>query len=180
MRTSLYSILCIAIRLGAVFLALGSLASVLSFVITAQSIALDELWLAGLSLLLTLVIAFLLWLFPGPLARMAAARSSQQVFESPISAMQIQWIALSVLGMYFVITGLIGFARYEMQQLLADAIIDRERHLADFIRIGLYCLLQVGFGIALTLGARGLVGVLHRLRYGASTSQPEAPDNADA
>jgi hypothetical protein len=127
---------------------------------------------------LTLLVAFLLWLYPGPLARLASARSSQQVFESPISAAQVQWIALSVLGMYFVVDGIVGFAHYEVQQLIVGVIPDREQRIGKFVQVALYWLLQVGFGVVLVLGARGLGGLLQRMRYGSGMSQTEAPENA--
>jgi hypothetical protein len=44
------------------------------------------------------------------------------------------------------------------------------------VQVALYWLLQMGFGIALTLGARGLTGVLQRIRYGGMP-QAEAPEN---
>lgn len=180
MRTSLYSILCIVIRLGAVLLAVGTLGSVLSMILTLrEGVAALELAPALVALVLTLLVAFLLWLYPGPLARMASARSSQQVFESPLAAAQLQWIALSVLGMYFVVSGIVGFAHYEIQQLIVGAMQDRERQIARFVQVALYWLLQLGFGLALTLGARGLSGLLQRMRYGSGLRQPEAPENVE-
>jgi hypothetical protein len=47
-----------------------------------------------------------------------------------------------------------------------------EQRIEDFVRTGLHWLLQIAIGLALTLGARGLTGLLHRLRYGDS-SVPE-------
>jgi hypothetical protein len=179
MRTSLYSILCIVIRIGAVLLAVSTLGSVLSMCLALRNgTAATELIPALVAFVLTLLVAFLLWLYPGPLARMASARSSQQVLESPIRAAQLQWIALSVLGMYFVVDGLVGFAHYEVQQLIVGAIADRERRIGKFVQVALYWLLQMGFGIALTLGARGLTGMLQRIRYGGMPPQAEAPENA--
>jgi hypothetical protein len=179
MRTSMYSILCIVIRLGAVLLAVSTLGSVLSMVMALrQGVAALELAPAMVAFVLTLLVAFLLWLYPGPLARLASARSSQQVFESPISAAQVQWIALSVLGMYFVVDGIVGFAHYEVQQLIVGVIPDREQRIGKFVQVALYWLLQVGFGVVLVLGARGLGGLLQRMRYGSGMSQTEAPENA--
>lgn len=177
MRTSLYSILCIVIRLGAVLLGVSTLGSVLSMCLALRNgTAATELAPAMVAFVLTVLFAFLLWLFPGPLARMAATRSSHQVFESPIAAEHVQWIALSVLGMYFFVEGVVGFAHYEVQQLIVGAIADREMRIEKFVQVALYWLLQMAFGIALTLGARGLTGVLQRIRHGGvqSIDAPEA------
>lgn len=167
MRTSLYSILCIVIRLGAVVLAVSTLASALSMALMIrQGTSPIDLWaLIGLFVAI-LAIAFLLWLYPGPLARLCSARSAGQVFESPIAARDLQWIALSVLGMYFVVAGLIGFVHFEANLFVADTIIDREKRIEDFVQTGLYWLLQIVVGVALVFGARGLTGLLHRIRHG--------------
>ena len=179
MRTSLFSILCIVIRVGAVLLAVSTLGSVLSMCLALRNgAAAAELIPALVAFVLTLLVAILLWLHPGPLARMASARSSQQVLESPIRAAQLQWIALSVLGMYFVVDGLVGFAHYEVQQLIVGVIADRERRIEKFVQVALYWLLQMGFGLALALGAHGLTGMLRRIRHGGMPSQAEAPDSA--
>ncbi len=169
MRTSLYSILCITIRIGAVLLAVSTLGSVLSvaLMIHQGTSPADLAWVFGVWVA-TLAIAFLLWLYPGPLARLCSARSANQVFDSPITAHDLQWIAFSVLGMYFVVGGIVGFVHYEANLLIADAILDREKRIEGFVRSGLYWLLQIAVGIALALGARGLTGVLHRLRHGDS------------
>jgi hypothetical protein len=99
MRTSLYSILCVVIRLGAVLLAVSTLGSALSICLALRNgAAALELVPALVALVLTLLGASLLWLYPGPLARIASTRSSQQVLDIPIRPAQLHWIALSVLG----------------------------------------------------------------------------------
>jgi hypothetical protein len=166
MRTSLYSILCIVVRLGAVFLAFGSLGSLLGVLVSWR--AGSEFPDLGISIgvvAVTLCVAFMLWVFPGPLARIAAGRGSQEVFESPISAAQIQWIAFSVLGMYFVVSGLVGLSYYVIQYLRAGEMIGYDQ-VAAFMSDGLYWIVQIALGAALALGARGLAGVLYRIRYG--------------
>jgi len=177
MRTSLYSILCIVIRLGAAVLAASTLGSVLSLALMIrQGTALADLgWVFGVWVAM-LAIAFLLWLYPGWLARLCSPRSANQVFESPIAARDLQWIAFSVLGAYFVVAGIVGFVYYEANLLIADAISDREMRIENFVRNGLHALLQCAAGIALVLGARGLTGMLHRMRYG----DPPAPPARDA
>ena len=175
MRTSLYSVLCIVIRLGAVVLAVSTLASALSMALMIrQGTSPIDLWALIVLFVAMLAIAFLLWLYPGPLARLCSARSAGQVFQSPIAARDLQWIALSVLGMYFVVGGLVGFVHFEANLFVADTIVDREKRIEDFVEAGLYWLLQLVAGVALVLGARGLTGLLHRIRHGDSRARPEA------
>lgn len=175
MRTSLYSILCIVIRLGAVVLAVSTLASVLSVaLLVRQGMSLFDLSFVIGMLIAALVIVGLLWLYPGPLARLCSARSAGQIFESPITAYDLQWIAFSVLGMYFVVGGVVGLLHFELNQLVADTIVDREKRIEEFVKVGLYWLLQIAIGLVLVLGARGLAGLLHRLRYGAASARDDA------
>lgn len=165
MRTSLYSILCIVVRLGAVMLAVSTLASALSMALMIrQGTSPMDLWALISVFVAVLAIAFVLWLYPGPLVRLCSTRSATQVFESPIASRDLQWIALGVLGMYFVVSGLIGFLHFEANLFFADTITDRERRIEDFVQTGLYWLIQIVVGAVLVLGARGLTGLLHRLR----------------
>ena len=62
MRTSLYSVLCMVIRLGAVLLAVSTLGSMLSMRLALRNGAVaQELVPALVALVLTLLIAFPLW-----------------------------------------------------------------------------------------------------------------------
>lgn len=155
-------------------LAMSTLGSVLSIALAIrQGTSPADLWLVGVLFVATLALAVLFWLHPGPLARLCSGRSAGEVFESPIGPHELQWIALCVLGTYFVVVGVIGFIHYEANLLIVDARFDREQHIADFIGTGLYWLIQIVVGLGLALGARGLTGLLRRLRHG------EAPVAAD-
>jgi len=165
MRTSLYSILCIVIRLGAVMLAVSTLASALAMALMIrQGTSAMDLWASIGLFVAILAIAFVLWLYPGPLARLCSTRNAMQVFESPIAARDLQWIALGVLGMYFFVDGLVGFLHFEANVFVADTITDRGKRFEDFVEAGLYWLIRLVVGAALVFGARGLSGLLHRLR----------------
>lgn len=175
MRTSLYSILCIAIRLGAVFMAVQVLVGVPT--------ALGELLAAQVTVSTKAAIAFgvaelaaagLLWLYPGILARIAAATSSQQVFESPITATELQQLAFAVLGICFVVQGLVDLVdigtSLSMGVLTGDAL-DRYMRQYGWPWIGREAI-RIAFGIGLALGARGLATALFRWReYGLVAPQ---------
>ena len=172
MRTSLYSILCIVIRLGAVMLALGSIER-MGYMIGQggySSYPAEQQWLAWGFFAFGMLTSFLLWLYPGPFARLASARSAQQVFESPVSAADMQWIALSVLGMYWIMTGILdlselGYRYVWMSELLGTG----EAAMRSLHGQIAYDALEVITGIALTLGARGLAKLLQKMRYAGSS-----------
>lgn len=167
MRTSLYSILCIVVRLGAVML----------FVETVTSF--PEIWRyvpsefdSGMRGMLigfsgaAIALSFLLWLCPGLLARLAAGEASREVFESPVAPKDLQFIAFSVLGVVFAINGLIGLVTVLFHIALSARLGDVafpalawQNGLDLFVQV-----FQFSAGIGLTFGARGLAGLLHRLR----------------
>jgi hypothetical protein len=174
-RTSLYSILCIVIRLGAVMLALRILSGAFGYLGSEQlaefSIR-EHLLVVGFAALGALI-AFLLWLYPGPLARIASGRSAHQVFESPIDAGQIQWIALSVLGMAWLMSGILDLAHLGYQYIwMSEMLGTGEEALHRLHGQIAYDVLETLIGVALTLGARGLAGVLQKVRYVGSSGMP--------
>lgn len=181
MRTSLYSILCIVVRMGAVWLAVSV---VVGLPTTAQLLHASDPGLAGWAAVaecLALVLATALWLYPGLVARIAAGRSSQQVFESPIEAADLQAIALAVLGAGFAMSGLVALVTHGMHYVWMTRLSDVYTPMAAR---GVFSILadgvQVALGVALALGARGLNALLLRVRgrgpLPAETADPgEAP-----
>ncbi|MGH8212100.1 MAG: hypothetical protein ACREPP_02575, partial [Rhodanobacteraceae bacterium] len=117
-----------------------------------------------------ILLAFVLWLYPGLLARAAAGRSAKQVFESPISSGELMHIAFAGLGAYYVLRGLwAGVHRFLYLMLLAEITGDQ----AASSSARTQCWVDIGsdvvaviLGVALVLGARGLSELLRRLRYG--------------
>lgn len=177
MKTTLYTVLCIAIRLGAVLMTVDLLESIPVFLWSTQQ---DARFMIAVLVMaaIGLVIALVLWLKPGVLAWWAAGRGKDEVFESQIDAGQIQYIALSVLGAWLVVSGLAALVPSEMQlvrlQHLADAypgMVPPSDAWNSLIR----SLVIAVAGVILMLGARGLVGLLHRLR-GYSMQPTEAAD----
>jgi len=182
MKTSLYTILCTAIRLGAVWLGVNVLIGfpwIYEFAVKGTygpKPALVVFVWNGVAFLA----AFLLWLYPGLLARLAAGKSSGQVFESPLSAQQIEQAALVVLGMWFVMTGLINLTHevlrslLEWQQLQIGFGATVEQHIDRLLTP----VIQVGVGGVLTFGSRGLVSLIHRARE-AALSRAVADDEPE-
>ncbi|WHZ19445.1 MAG: hypothetical protein OJF55_001594 [Rhodanobacteraceae bacterium] len=169
MKTSLYTILCIAIRLGAVLLAMGIVVALpnLYFVAHTAGVSSDTVPLMGLIYLVGLLAAFLLWVYPAVLARLAAGKSAEQIFESPIDARTIQYVALSVLGVSFALKGLIELV-FEVFRLatLASGVPPGANLLPSELPRLASNVAEILLGIALMLGAKGLTTLLQRLRYG--------------
>jgi len=170
-RTSMYSILCIGIRLGAVLLAVGALLSVPTAVISLSRgdwSSTEILWLSLLWVFI-LVFAFMLWLYPGMLAKLAAGRASQQLFESSIDAQDMQQIAFTVVGLWIFIEGVLGLSQMTLREVFVEHLL-RSNTIADEsirVRFATDCaaqILRVVVGCMLMLRAQGLVGLLRRYR----------------
>lgn len=166
MKTTLYTVLCIAIRLGAVLMVVGLLESLPVFLWGTQhnvQFMIPALVIAALGL----VIALVLWLKPGVLAWWASSRGKGEIFESHIEADQIQYIAFSVLGAWLVVSGLAALVPSTIQLLwlrhLADAYPGMVPPSNTWIGLIRFLVMTVA-GVILMLGAHGLVGLLHRLR----------------
>lgn len=187
MRTSLYSILCIGIRLAAVLLAVNALLALPAAYATFSRAewGRNELgWMLALWTLVMLVALFF-WVYPGVIARMAAGKASREVFESPINAEQLQYIAFSVVGLWIFASGLIAFAQLTVRELLIEHVLSdnsagldaaalRTRAISDLVGQAL----RAVAGSVLMLRARGLVGLLRHVRQSgtAPASDGEASD----
>lgn len=169
MRTSLYSILCIVIRLGAVLLAVQTMMALPMALKVFDGTTLAPGWIGTLIGFggAMLALAALLWTYPGVLARIAAGRATQQVFESPLAAEELEQIALAVLGMWFAISGIIELINVGLRLAIAIHAADTggantllSRELAQLATL----IVKIALGVGLALGSRGLVGVLRRVR----------------
>ncbi len=175
MKTSLYTILCITIRAGAVIWAVGSVVhlpfSLVAALDTANPNA-NITWLAC-GVAFQLLVAGLLWLYPGVLARFAAGKASHQYFESSIPAAKLQYIAFSVVGIWFVLEGLV-FLSYELVQAAQFEF----ESLPVKLPVMASSSARIVFGLALMFGARGLAGLLNSIREKGGPV-PTAMDDAN-
>ena len=179
MKTTLYTVLCVAVRLGAVFMAVGifeQIPGLMAFTYQAGHLFAGIIVVNGAGLLVALV----LWVRPGLLAWWAAGRSSHEVVETAITADQLQYIALSVLGAWMFVEGLSGC----VGQLTRILLVKHEAQSAGYAAVSSttdwrwvigYAVMALA-GAALALGSRGLVGVLNRLRGYPEVSGEPDPD----
>lgn len=182
MKTSVYTVLCTAIRLGAVLLSVHALEDVAAVVAASDGNThrlLGSLLFAGLYL----VVGAVLWLWPGMLAWWASSRSNGQVLEMPIGADELQRVALSVLGVWQVVQGVSGLLSHGVVMVfLHDRMTDYSTgHLppAEWRWVVFY-VLQAMAGAAVALGAAGLVNLFHRLRRFPEASPAATEIDADA
>ena len=182
-RSNIYTLLCTAVRLAAIYLFVDALGQ---FVITVLSL---HRGLEPVVIVMTLtspiaqcVLALLFWFFPGLLARIAASRKSLETFESDITPDVLQYLGLSILGFWFAISGLSSlaytlhrwiFLSVYLKQQLMDPTQDPKVYgtlLSEVVKIAL--------GLALAFGSRGLVGLLRRFREtGLQPPQTQVSDN---
>lgn len=168
MRTSLYSILCIVVRVSAILLFVKTMVALplaLSSARGGQFGPGAEGMLIGFTGALV-ALAIALWLYPGLLARLASIQRSREVFESPISAAQLQYVAFAVLGVAFAIDALLDLVAFGTRAALIfrlhDPAYDGLR-LDDRARV-VALVAKLILGVALAAGSLGLVGLLRGLR----------------
>jgi hypothetical protein len=168
MKTTLYTVLCIAVRLGAVLMAVGILEQVPGLFVTLQNES-SHLML-GVSLLegAGLMVAFALWMWPKILVWWAVGRSQHEVLESSINAAQLQYVALSVVGAWMFIGGLSGSIGHGVMILMvkhqiALGALPGMAPANEWHWLVQYATTAIA-GAALMLGSHGLVGLLHRIR----------------
>ena len=187
MRTSLYSIFCILIRLGAVIMAVSTIVAIPAAWRAAEASQLKgyEGALLGFGGAM-LALAALLWVYPGVLARLAAGKASEQIFESPISAEDLQQIAFTVVGVWFAIEAISGLlavvasiimVSYESEPgegvpLMASMFRHEAVRLVPLV-------VKLALGIVLAMRARGLVGWIRAFQArGLPASVAESADDA--
>jgi len=185
MRTSLYSILCIVVRLGALLLFVQTVVSLPGAwealrIWEQQPAAADGAargMLIGFSGAL-IGLSMALWLYPGMLARLASAAASRESFESSIDAKELQYVALSVLGVAFAISALLDLVGVVFRIALSAQLGDIGFRTMAWQNGGslVVQVLKLALGLCLAFGAHGLTGLLHRLRErGLPPAWPESP-----
>lgn len=167
MKTTLYSILCAAVRIAALLLAVESLLGIAGhFINPVGGVPMQVHWVLIGGGLFGAAVGGVLWMYPGWLVRPAVGRAAHEVLESPLTAGDFQRIGVSLLGIWFVVDGI----RSLVYLLIRSSAIGSQGY--DYVGITLAmsapdiaaALAMIAVGIVLTLGSRGLVGLLERLR----------------
>lgn len=116
----------------------------------------------------SLLVVVLIWHFADFIAKCAVGRREDPVFDSGIDVAGWQAVAFAAVGAYFVVVHGVGLARSAMLRLLDTppwVVLADESRRAIVVDI-VADVLGLALGVGLVLGARGLAGVVHRLRHG--------------
>lgn len=180
-RTNVHTLLTVLIRAAALVIVVGFATTSATWLATwlpalrRDAPGADALLLGSMAVM-ALAIGTL-WLLADKLARLALARPDGQVFESALDAATWQSIAFSTVGLWVFVEHGLSLLRWVFFRI---AVRDDWQHFGDgqrrdFVLGAIGDATGVLVGIALLIGARGLVNVVHRIRHGASPrieSQP--------
>jgi hypothetical protein len=169
-RTNTFTLLCVAIRVFALWLAMGLVLMLPGLAVGMQGMADGGLspWLLGIPLVAGLLVAAVLWLFAEKLARLALASPDEHVFESDLDASTWLGIGLSLLGAWYFFGALIDGAGLLVRALQVAQMREQFSGMEAPPGFGSEVAgtsLQALLGIVLLLRGRGLAALLHRLRY---------------
>lgn len=166
MKTNLYTILATAVRLAALLHIVDTVYQIVGTFLTPETAGYSKGmgWTFVLGSLFSLAIGIVLWIKPGLLVRPAVGRSAYEVFESPLSAVQIERIGLCLLGVWFFVRGVSGLV-YTLTRFATFGVGGyAETSFGMFAPDLLYNLGTSVLGAALAFGSHGLVGLFQRLR----------------
>ena len=167
MKTTLYSILCAAVRIAALLLAMESLLGIVGhFMNPIGGVPMLMNWVLIGGGLFGAAVGVVLWMYPGWLVRPSVGRAANEILESPLTAEDFQRIGICLLGIWFAVDGI----RSLVYLLIRCSAIGSQGY--DYAGITLAmsapdiaaALVLIVVGISLILGSRGLVGLLVRLR----------------
>lgn len=167
-RTNAAGILTVLMRAVVLWMVARTVTTWPGLVVALQQQAPEGTNVMGISLgasALVLVAAAAIWIFADVLARLALARPGQPPFESDMAPAQWQEVAFAVVGLWFTATGLAGMATQGLLFLVFRNVGSFEAYFAgQFGQDLIYDTMSFVVGLVLLLQARGLVGVLRKLR----------------
>jgi len=184
-RTNAYSILCVFVRVFALYMLVRTLAGLPADYSYAMRLLRhdDSLAVALAGDGFELAVGAALWIFADKIARLATARPQQIAFESTISASEWQAVAFSVLGAWLCVDGFV-YGSYRLARLAFFYSLSPGRALQllpeDFYAWLVSDAVRMVTGIALMFGARGLAKLLGRYRaIGAPVTPAATPGEGD-
>lgn len=171
-HSNVHTLLTVFVRVAAIAMLLKS---VLAFGVAFATLANQPHESLGFGLatfsvpVLTIVAFGLVWLFADVLVRLALARPDGAMFESDLDAGAWQRIGFSVVGVWFAAAGLVDLV-YSLGgwlhlRALRESYPDMQAG-PEMLPDAVGAAAQFVVGVALLLGARGLQGLLARMRGG--------------
>ncbi len=185
-KTNAFSILCVLVRLFALWLFASAVIGLPYAYETAKRYAtLDHAaQIAYGGSVFTFAVAALLWIFADLIAKLALARPQQVVFESDVSVSEWQTLGFSAIGLWQAIDGLV----FLISRVVRLAIVHLEMNsgapiaLPDDFYVWIAADgLRLAVGIGLLFGSRGLVGMIRKYRQvGYTPSDPSDAQHSNA
>lgn len=173
MKTSLRALLNIVVRLGAVLLAVHTaeqLPQVLYDYTHNPGLPAGSLTFGFIGL----VVAAALWLWPQLLVWWAIGKRGGEVFETPLDAGTVQYIAFSVTGAWLAVSGLAGAIGHLVSIGVMSDFVEPLQTKYQWILVMRYGIATVA-GVSLMLGAHGLSVLLQDFR-GRNLPPPATDD----
>lgn len=171
-RTNAYSLLCVAIRVLAIYLAAKFLLQMPeAYFSLRRGLSGDQYAAPVLAPFLLLpLVAAVLWLFADKIARFALSRPDGMSFDSAIEPRTWLGLGVSVIGAWYLFDGVAGLAyvltKWSLSSRIAEdmthAGVMQEQLLPDVIAI----VFQLVLAAVFLLQGPGLAGWVHRMRYG--------------
>lgn len=181
-RTNAHTIVCVMIRAFAAFGAIQLLLQVNYMFHLPRDAYADWPWWALWGMYLASILLFAaLWMFPGPLARLARTDRNGDSFESNVDERGWLGIAIAVVGLVVAIDAVADGTRSlvfyrEALRTARESAGQQPPSLAGFLvpdAVGLV------LGAACVLGSTGIAAVIHRIRFGhvpLASPAAEKPD----
>jgi len=184
-RTNAAGVLTVLLRAAAVWMIARTAVSLPTLVsaLAGGGFQVDTTRPVVISTLTVVLVAAVVWIFADLLARLALARPGQPPFESDLPLAHWQELAIGVVGLFEAANGFITLGI----GLLLVFLVGREDDIAvavdmEFlVRQGVVeGIVQLAIGLALLFGARGLAGLVRRLRDAGPRGRPVPIEDSSA
>jgi hypothetical protein len=175
-KTNVFSLLCVAVRVFALWAAVQLVIGVPGLLAVAKQQGTPGLTggLLGVFAVLFLVVG-LLWLFADKIAGLALARRQGEVFESDLDATAWFGVGIGTIGAWHLVHALLGGYRIATRWVVASGMPGFEDPASTFGWDAAGCVLEAVIAIVLVLRGPGLAGMLQRLRE-AGVPPPRGDD----
>lgn len=182
-RTNAHALLTVGLRVVAAFYLVTTLATVVGqfFFVSADATAMArDIWIVQLS---TCILFGLLWLFADRVAGFGLSSRTAPTFESTTEPPHWLAVGIALIGVWVVAENLGSLAYYAALKwaMTRPSLSPEPRDFDAQARAEVFaCLLQLVMGAWMTLKARGLAHLIHKLRFaGASQAVRDEPRDSD-
>lgn len=181
-RTNAHALLTVGLRLVAAYYLINNLATVIGQFFFSPSDLVDmvrQFWIVQLG---ACVLYGLLWLFADRVASWGLASRSAPMFEVEVDAQHVLAIGIALMGIWAVADNFASLCYYGALKwsMTRPSMSPNPRDFDMQARAEVFaCMVQLVVGAWMTLKARGLAQLIHKLRFaGASQSVRDEPNDS--